>query len=131
MFEAPLPGKHHRNVRFIAGFDGLIIIAGAARLDDTGNTLRNTDIHTISKWKECIAHHGGADEPAFFCGNFLVEIRQLFRILHIVIGCAVFLETISVSKFPIGFIPCNFSDPHPVLLAGPDADRYEILHINY
>ena len=34
MFETALAGIHHSHIRLIAGFDGLIVVSGAAGLND-------------------------------------------------------------------------------------------------
>ena len=59
MLKGPLACKHHGNLwgGLVAGLDCLVIIHGAACLQNSGNTLFYTDICTITEGKEGIGDH--------------------------------------------------------------------------
>lgn len=44
--------KYHRDAEFVAGFDGVFVADGAARLDDGGDAVLMGHLDNIIKWEE-------------------------------------------------------------------------------
>jgi len=72
MPEMPLAGEDHGDAVLVAGGDNFVVAAGAARLDDRGNTrLGGAVDRVVEREKRIRGEHGAAGPIAgFFQGDF-------------------------------------------------------------
>jgi hypothetical protein len=131
VFEASLSRVDHRGPGFVAGLDGLIVIAGAAGLNHGRDPLLQADIHSVPKGEKRIADHAGACQPAFFPADPLIELGLPGLVLQVVVRYAQTFETLPVGQFAVGLVPGNLGHTDPVLLSGADAHRDKILDIDH
>src|SRR5437763_1086048 len=59
--EMPSAGKEHGDIVSVAGGDHVIVIAAAARLDDSGDSRPGGQVEAVAEGEKCIRRQGRPD----------------------------------------------------------------------
>lgn len=59
MQEVSSPGQKHRQPKFIAGLDRILVTFAAARMNDRGDAVLRSQAHGVIEGKETIARQHG------------------------------------------------------------------------
>src|SRR4030042_6969404 len=139
MFESPLAGEYHGHLRppFIAGLDGFEVPVRSPRVDDGGHPLLDPDIHSIPEGEESIGNHHRALDSAVVFPGLPVDLLFGVRIalspgdftLQSFVGNAMVAEAYGVGIFRVSLEYGNFCHPHPILLAGSNADGLAVFYV--